>query len=410
MNVEHAALIRYDLCHRSRREELLDSLRSRYNDDGERYGESVFGGPRWDRYKFEGDLDDIHEGFTEFEHVETFVGFQPRHLIDIVSVVTLSESQIEEISGNHPNRTQYIIDELTESVTKIANEIPTVAPTDFNHTTVQLYIEPSEAQPVLNDEGDIDPDHLSDFLTNSRDELERWYYNVDHPQSLLQGNDLVTPHFSAFPWGRLTVFNLTAPPSNESGFEPIWLRRLRPLREYLRTYLWFNHRLRLLAELDQETHGIGQLMQNAPSEVDQLTEILEIESSLDEIRETWTDRYTKTVDEVADLESRPPLRTLDSQDNEQVKIDEIIDGSPVNSLLDIYNQHLSTLSEQVTSDLNRIGNKLDEVSNYIQDKVRVRSTAATIRQQRATNYLTVGIIILTIVLVVVAIIELFWVG
>jgi len=410
MNIDTAALVRYDLCHQSSRKQLLDNLEELYGDGGERHGESVLGGQQWERYKFEGDLNSLNDDFAAFDETKTYVGFQTRHLIDIVTVAELSSSQIEEIENNQPNRTQFFIDELSEVLTNIAQEIPTVAPTDFNRQTVHLYIEPVQAQPVTNEEGDVDRGLLRNFLENTREDLEKLHYHVDHPQSLLNTEDLVAPHGTAFPWGRLTVVNLSAPPAAESDFEPMWLRRLRPLREYLRTYLWFNHRVQLLAELDRETHGIEDLMRNAPSDASQLQEVLEIESELDGIRETWTDRYTKTVDEIADLKTRPPLRKSHTQEIEQVKINEITEGAPVNSLLDIYDQQLATQTEQVASDLDRIGSKLDEVSNYIQDKINVRATAATIRQQRATNYMTIGIVVLTVVLVVIAVADLFWVS
>lgn len=151
-------------------------------------------------------------------------------------------------------------------------------------------------------------------------------------------------------------------------------------------------------------------MRNAPSDASQFQEVLHIERELDDIRETWTDRYTKTVDEVADLESRPSLGTSQGRELERVKINEITDGSPVNSLLDIYDQQIAIQAERVTSDLDRIGSKLEEVSSYIQDKISVRATTATTRQQRATNYMAIGIVVLTVLLAVIALADLFWVS
>lgn len=410
MEIETAALIRYDLCHESKRDLLLNSLQSLYNNEGNQFGESVLGGQQWERYRFEGELHTSNAEFGKFDSVKTFVSFETRHLIDTVTVAKLNEGQIEEIEEKEPSRTQYIIDDLAEQLTWVAQRIPTVAPSDFNRQTVQFYVEPAESQLVSGDDGEVSEQLLAQFLEEHREELSKIHYGVDHPQSLLNGEDLVTPQGTAFPWGKLTIFNLTSPPDSETDLEPIWLRRLRPLHEYLRTYLWLNHRVSLLAELDRETHGIEGLMRNSSSESSQFQEVLEIERELDDIRETWTNRYTKTVDEIADLESRPPLRRAHRQQLEPVKIDEITQGAPVNSLLDVYDQQLATLSEQISSDLERIGSKLDEVSNYIQDKINVRATTATLRQQRATNYLTIAILVLTAATVVIAAAELFWVG
>lgn len=410
MEIKTAAMIRYDLCHESKGDLLLSRLQRLYNDEGKQFGESVLGGQQWERYRFEGKLHTSDNEFGTFESVKTFVSFETRHLVDTVTVAELNEEQIKEIEQKEPSRTQYFIDDLAEKLTGIAKRIPTVAPTGFNRQTVQFYVEPAESQPVTGDDGEVSEKLLAQFLEENREELRKIHYVVDHPQSLLNEEDLVTPQGTAFPWGKLTVFNLTSPPSSESGFEPTWLRRLRPLREYLRTYLWFNHRVGLLAELDRETHGIEGLMRNGSSESNQFQEVLEIENELDDIRETWTNRYTKTVDEIADLKSRPPLQRSHRQQVESVKINEITQGSPVNSLLDIYDQQLATLSEQISSDVERIGSKLDEVSNYIQDKINVRATTATLRQQRATNYLTIVILVLTAVTVAIAAAELLWIG
>lgn len=410
MEIDTAALIRYDLCHESKSDLLLSALQDLYNGEGEQFGERVFGGQHWKRYRFEGELNTSNDEFDIFESVKTFVSFETRHLIDTITVAELSEGQVEEIEQEEPSRTQYVIDDLAEQLTGVAQRIPTVAPTDFNRQTVQFYVEPTVSQPVTGGDGEVSEELLAQFLEENKEELRKIHYGVDHPQSLLNGDDLIASQGTAFPWGKLTVFNLTAPPDSETDFEPIWLRRLRPLHEYLRTYLWFNHRVSLLAELDRETHGIEGLMRNGSSKSSQFQEVLEIEGELDDIRETWTNRYTKTVDEIADLESRPPLRHSRRQQLEPVKIDEITQGAPVNSLLDIYNQQLATLSEQISSDIERIGSKLEEVSNYIQDKINVQATTATLRQQRATNYLTIVILVLTAVTVAIGAAELFWVG
>ena len=409
MDIETAAVVRYDLCHESKTGQLLDALDSLY-DTEKQFGESVLGGQEWQRHKFEGGAQSVEDGLSSFESVKTFVGFEPRHLVDITTVAELDEATIGELEEAQPSRTQFVIDELTEQLTEIAQRIPTVAPTNFNHQTVQFYVEPMEAQPVKGDNGEVSESLLTQYLEENREELRKINYGVDHPQSLLDGEDLVAPQATAFPWGNLTVFNLTAPPTSEADFEPLWLRRLRPIHEYLRTHLWFNHRVRLLSELDRETHGIEQLMRSGSGESSQLQEVLEIENELDDIRETWTDRYTKTVDEIADLESRPPLGRSHRQQLEPVKIDEITQGAPVNSLLDIYDQQLTTQTGQIRSDLDRIGSKLDEVSSYIQDKLNVRATVATLGQQRATNRLTIVILLLTAATVEIGLIELIWSG
>lgn len=70
-----------------------------------------------------------------------------------MTVAELSRSQIEEIEEAQPNRTQFFIGEISELLTSIATKIPTVAPTEINRQPVHLYVEPKQAQPVVNEDG-----------------------------------------------------------------------------------------------------------------------------------------------------------------------------------------------------------------------------------------------------------------
>jgi len=139
MEIETAALIRYDLCHQSQSESLLESLESLYDDEGEQFGERVLGGQQWERYRFDGDIQTPDEKFDAFDSMTTLVSFETRHLIDIVTIAELATEHITEFQEKEPSRTQYLIDELIDQLTGIAGEIPTVAPADINRQTVQLY-------------------------------------------------------------------------------------------------------------------------------------------------------------------------------------------------------------------------------------------------------------------------------
>jgi hypothetical protein len=162
-------------------------------DEEKQFGESVLGGQQWERYRFGGVLSNSDDEFDVFESLKTFVGFETRHLIDIVTVAELSEGQVKELEEEEASRTQYLIDDLTEQLSTIANKIPTVAPTDFNHQPIQFYVEPVEAQPVTGQDVEISEELLAQFLDENREELSRIHYGVDHQQSLLNREDLVTP-------------------------------------------------------------------------------------------------------------------------------------------------------------------------------------------------------------------------
>ena len=124
MEIDTAALIRYDLCHESKSDLLLSSLQRLYNDEGKQFGESVLGGQQWERCRFEGEPQTSDDEFGAFESVSTVVSFETRHLIDTVTVAELSEGEIEEIEEGEPSRTQYIIDDLAEQLIGVAQRIP----------------------------------------------------------------------------------------------------------------------------------------------------------------------------------------------------------------------------------------------------------------------------------------------
>ncbi|MDL0133875.1 hypothetical protein [Halobacterium salinarum] len=124
MEIDTAALIRYDLCHESESDLLLSSLQRLYNNEGEQFGEQVLGGQQWERYRFEGDLQLPDDSLGVFNSVKTFVSFETRHLIDAVTVAELSEEQVKEIEEEEANRTQYVIDDLAEQFSRVAEKFP----------------------------------------------------------------------------------------------------------------------------------------------------------------------------------------------------------------------------------------------------------------------------------------------
>lgn len=69
MDIDTAALIRYDLCHESKSDLLLSSLQNLYNGEGKQFGENVLGGQQWERYRFEGELNTPDNEFGIFERV-----------------------------------------------------------------------------------------------------------------------------------------------------------------------------------------------------------------------------------------------------------------------------------------------------------------------------------------------------
>lgn len=410
MEPKIAVLVRYDFCHQSDDDELRENLSEVYGNSGEKHGGATFGGGSWTMTTYGGTPDSVEGDFPDFASIKTFVSPNNRHITDIATVAELSESQLAEIEENDSSRTHVLISDWISSLDKIASNIPTVVEvTDHREKPVILYIEPQERQDISDEDNQISVEKIQSLLKENREFLGKFHFLLGHPISLVGTEDFVTPHSTGDRWGSLTVLNVssTFEVEDREGEEimgAVWLSRLDSnIKPYFRLYYWFRHRLSDVYEVDERTHGIDELVSHPDKDQDDLDAILDIESDLETLRESWTDTYTKSADELAELKARHEF--LDEAPEEiehSISVPSpakgvIIEGE--NGLVEQYQEDLRILASRLQANLDRVADKQDRISAYVRDMINAKSTETSIQLQREINYQTYLLLILTVFLV-----------
>lgn len=412
MEVKLAALVNFDFCHSSDREELEQSLEELYASPGNEYGGAQIGGGSWSR-KVYGDFpEDVSEDFPEFRRVVTIIEPEVRHLLDVVTFAELSEDQVRTILEAEEGRAESFRQDLMESVYELLDESPTVVDVESYNYPMILYVEPEERVEIWDEDGELDRDRLLQLFEGNSDLFNRISFNTSGLVSLLGSEDIVAPQVMMRQWGRLTALNVSSTyerneERDDTIIGPLWLRRLSDLKPYMRAYYWSRHRLGHLAEVDEQTHGLADLLKES-GEADDLENLLRIETELEEIQERWTDVYTRAADELAELRT---IFDMDSSNIEARPLDNEIpkrmEGGIIaedRSLIRHYTDSVLSYLDRLEADLDRIGDKQNRITDFIHDKISVKATESNIQLQKDIKYLTKVLTGLTVALVILTLV------
>jgi len=404
MDIELAAVVRFDFCEASSEESLEDQLSKMYGEEGDRYGGAIMGtGGTWRRTIYSSDGDSFSE-LPAFDEVFTLIEPDCRHILDVTTVAILSDSQINDLTEQEASRTHVVQNEFMESLNWISESIPSIADADRRTPPTAFYIEPSEKQEIGIEGGSIENEAVHEFLERHQTLLGKFQFLLGHPIEFA-GEDLITPQSSGADGTRnLTVLNTTASYEQQETepWGPSWLRRIEDvLKPYFRADDWLRHRRDLIADVDQETHGINDVLNQG---ADGVEAALSSEEELEQLRREWTDIYTKLVDEVAVL--REETSWLDDEGrNGTVSISPPAVPEQQVSMFDSYDKHLRELFTIVEDDLDRVGTKLDRISQFIHDTVAARTASANMDLQKDVKNLTIVMTGLTIVLAILSLIQ-----
>lgn len=410
MKSKIAVLVRYDFCHQSDDDELHETLSKLYRESGEKHGGATMDGGSWTMTTYSGTPNNVEGDFPEFASIKTFVSPNNRHITDIATVAELSKSQVTEIEENDSSRTHVLIGNWISSLDEIASNLPTVVEvTEHREKPVILYVEPENQQDISNENSRISVEKIQSILKENREFIGKFHFLLGHPISLLGTEDLVSPHSSGDRWGSLTVLNLssTFEADDREGEEimgALWLRRLDSnIKPYFRLYYWCRHRLSDVYKIDERTHGIDELVSHPDEDQDDLEAILNIESDLETLRESWTDTYTKSADELAELKAKHEfLEEAHEEIQHSIPIPAPAEGIVIegkDGLIEQYQEDLRILASRLQANLDRVADKQDRISAYVRDLINAKSTETSIHLQREVNYLTWLLLILTVSLV-----------
>ena len=401
MDIEFAAVVRFDFCEAGAESELRARLAEIYDQDGERFGGPVMGtGGTWRRTQFSRpghEFDDL----PDFEAVQSLIEPDCRHIIDTTTVAILSDDQLTTLRNQDSSRSHVTQNDLMESLDQISESLPSIINRNRRPPATFFYIEPTEEQDIGFDKGSLDETTAHGYLQDNRDLLAKFQFLLGHPIEFT-GQDFITPQSTGADGSRkLTILNVTASyqPQETEPWGPSWLRRTEEtLKPYFRTDSWLRHRRDLIGEIDQQTHGINDFLDDSDTTVESA---LSSEQQLEKLRHEWTDVYTKLIDEVAALRKETPLLESNSSKSVVTVSPPAYPGQEV-SIIESFATHSADLFETVEADLDRVGTKLDRISQFIHDSVTARTASENMELQEDVKTLTLVLTVLTVVLAFVS--------
>jgi hypothetical protein len=404
MEIDLAAIVRFDFCEASSEESLKNQLSRIYDEEGEQFGGGIIGtGGTWRRTIYSADGESFDD-LPGFEEIFTLVEPDCRHILDVTTVAVLSDSQIRDLTEQDSSRTHVVQNDLMNSLNWVSESIPSIVDAERRDPPTVFYIEPTEEQEIRREGSSFDTEVVHEYLEEHQAFLEKFQFLLGHPIEFT-GEDLITPQSSGADGTRsLTILNTTASyePQETEPWGPSWLRRIEGiLKPYFRTDDWLRHRRDLVGDIDRETHGISNILKQESNDVEAA---LSSEEDLEALRREWTDVYTKLVDEVAVL--REETRWLEDEERTiSTTISPPARPEQEVSIFDNYGEHLRELFTTVENDLERVGQKLDRISQFIHDTVAARTASANVNLQKDIKHLTIILTVLTVVLAILSLVQ-----
>ena len=380
------------------------------------YGESgnTFGGPimmsggHWKRTIFSKN-EDLPDQLSQFENVRTYLTPEKRHVHDAVTVGRLDRETLQEILTVDRDHVGSIVGNSIKALNEFTDDIPTI-PEDQDDLPTILYVEPEKRLDIGQHEEGLDTDVTSSWLEDHREQLQRIKILLGQPISLVGSEDLLAPHSMGPGYIRQATFLNTSATHEETEKDvmgPLWLRRVEnAIKPYYRADCWLNHRRREIGEIDDQTHGTVRIF-DEERDGNELDFYQSVEQDLESLREQWINQYTLIRDELADLDEGLPLESEEDPDPAHEIPIQPPEGihEPV-SLYQNYEEHLASLFEMARADMDRIGDKLERVSQFIHDSVSARTAASNVELQSEVKHLTRILTWLTVLLAVVGVLQL----
>jgi len=409
-DIKLAAVVQFEFYSSTNSDEVKSAFEELYQDPGEEFGGLIFGtNQSWKRTQFtieEWDTDDL----SSFERVTTYLAPDNRHVYDAVTIGYFSPEAIKTIRTAESRTAESEIKAAIEGLDRFTEEIPTIPDDDRTDPPAVFYVEPTEQIDITMGDDSWTNDEIAPWVEAHQDALRQLNILLGHQMSIIGRNDLLSPHhMDAGAIREVTLLNLTSRTNIEQDLTtpPAWLEVIEEnLKPYYRSDLWLNHRWQQLGELDEDTHGTAALFSDDPSGLESYQAT---ERELESLREDWLDLYTKASDEVGELISDTPFSGEDeiSPRREIPLIPPASNAGTAKSQIEPYESHIKELEELVRSDLDRIGDKLDRLSQFIHDSVVVRSSETNIELQDEIQTLTYFLTLLTVLLGVLAIVDIF---
>ncbi|TKX84658.1 hypothetical protein EXE43_17740 [Halorubrum sp. SS5] len=407
--INFAAVAQFEFYSSNDAERIESAFEDLYGESGETFGGPIMMGTGgWKRTIFSKN-EDLPEQLSQFENVRTYLAPDKRHVYDAITVGRLDQEALQEILTVDLDRAGPIVRGSMKALNGFTEDIPTV-PEDQDDLPTIFYVEPEERLEIGWQEEGLDPDETSSWLEAHGEQLQRIKILLGQPISLVGTEDLLAPHSMGAGYIRQATFlNTSATPeeTEKDVMGPHWLRRVEnAIKPYYRADCWINHRRREIGEIDNQTHGTARIFDEEKGDTE-LDYYQSVEQDLEGLREQWINQYTLIRDELADLDEGLPLESDEDPDPAQeIPIQPPAGVYESMSFYQNYENHLASLFNMARTDMDRIGDKLERVSQFIHDSVSARAAASNVELQSEVKHLTRILTWLTVLLAVVGVLQL----
>ncbi len=405
-----AAIVFWDFALKENEEDVLSGLSAIYGEELAEYGGPYMGGGGVWHHHVGGNDENAVESESDFRSVRTIVDSNIEGLLDVTTIAVLSPAQIEDVIESDYRSG---IRNLQAEISGLLEELPTlVDQTEVGHHGV-FYAEWA-GEEILPDE-EIEASELRERIEEEMEVLSSFGFQLSGGPSLVNGRHFVSPTSAMNPYQGLAVIRNNPHPESgpleEIRVPPAWYSEFSFLQRYYRLHAWGDSRWADLQEIDEKADSRREFFSSLSSSEPEVSNVLEVSKQVQSLQLEYTDfstrfeaeyrslkgGFTERADEGTNQFGTPrdvplPLaeglgRLGDTEDEPQSVITYLEDNSEhtLQQLDDLYQ---------------RVSEKVESIVSAIESRTQLAATDENLRLQNRVRWLTVALLVLTVVLVV----------
>ncbi|WP_380679713.1 hypothetical protein [Salinigranum sp. GCM10025319] len=415
--IDYVATVHFDFVVQDDKDELIDFLRSLYEDveDRETMPLSLSGvGERSRSLTFRNpyNLDDFPVRNTDYIDSVFSYAFDLRSsVIGMVTFAFVSDEEKKKIQQEDVKEARNRVTRHVYNFKEFRESIPSI--TDAQSPCDIVYFELEE--PKLEPEQAHSTEVLHEMWNDCGGKLNKYYVEFGGSLSKLDIDGsvyLLTPRVMSKPLGSLSLVNLT-PCINEKEDEemdsdglPYWFEVIEKIYPFLKLGEWLGFRGRQLKDIEQNLHGV--LDSSSGGAGRDTDELLSIQNELAEVQDEWVEASVQLPDEMEEMKRLysdiiAGEVDLDFESSPPAPDGELIWGTK--ALMPIWVSKIQEWLSNVESLRERVGEKHDSTSSYLNNTIMAQSSISALSLQDEVTFLTRVLLVLTAVLLFVEVVD-----
>ena len=413
MDIAFAALICWDFVDEADESELLSGLGDLYGEEPESYSGPKMGGGGWFR-KVVGNEENRIESETDFTSVRTIVETQVDGLIDVTTIATLSDEQINEVVKSEHRRGH---ESLRLTLEEYLKQLPSLINHDDTGFSGVTYAEWDGDEPLIPDEEEVELERIVERLNDEMQTLVSFGFQTSGLCSLVLHNVFVAPPISMQPYDGLAAIRRGphdgAEQLDDLILDPGWYHEIKGFRHYYRLKFWVEDRWNRLYEFESQADAARASLSELPTNA-AINDVLNVSEEIQSLQTDFTQFKTRydTEYEGHAAEFKEPTRGTTSTfgiqfDTPLPRIDipdEFLDSEEeTTSLVEYFDEGADHTLNDVSELAARINRTITSLVNSIESRTRLAATDENLQLQSRVTRLTQVLTGLTIVLVVLTV-------